>query len=355
MLRNRWIVFALILLILFLQSGCGKKNVKTPAQNPTNAGEGPKQTVESSPPEPPESPKAVNPLTGLADMDVKYINQRPLAVMVENEYHARPQSGLDKASVVYEILAEGGITRFLALFLGEDIDEIGPIRSARPYFIDYAMEYNSIYIHYGASPQGYSDLKELKINDIDGIYDGVTFWRDSSRKEPHNAYSSTEKMLRTSEKRGYLKPVDLKVWDFNEQDAPPQGEALEKFKLTYFNNYSVSYTYDAAKKAYERYINGKPHTDRKTGEPIFVKNIIIQYVNARVIDKVGRLEIKTTGSGKAYYISDGFCEEIKWKKDSRSSRTVYTLTDGTELKINPGNTWIQVMPQWGKFEKGEEQ
>ncbi|HHW01551.1 MAG TPA: DUF3048 domain-containing protein [Thermoanaerobacterales bacterium] len=351
MLRSRWLAFVLILLISLLQAGCGKKNLSAPA-NPPDTGGDSKQIVESSPQ---ETPKAINPLTGLADMNTKYVNQRPLAVMVENEYHARPQSGLDKADVVYEIMAEGGITRFLALFLGRDVDEIGPIRSARPYFIDYAMEYDGIYIHYGASPQGYSDLNKLKIDHIDGIYDGVTFWRDRSRKEPHNAYSSTEKILKTSEKRGFLKPVDLQVWNFNGQDAQPRGEILKKFKLTYFSNYSVSYTYDATKMAYERYINDKPHTDRKTGEPIFVKNIIVQYVDARVIDKAGRLEMRTVGSGKAYYISDGFCEELKWEKESRSARTVYTLADGTELTINPGNTWIQIMPQWGKFEKGEKQ
>jgi len=349
MLRNRWIVFALIFLILFFQSGCGKKKVDTPDQNPEYS----QQTVES-PFLPPEAPKAVNPLTGLADMDEKYINQRPLAIMIENEYNSRPQSGLDKADVVYEVLAEGGITRFLALYLGDDLDEVGPIRSARPYFIDYAMEYNGIYVHYGASPQGYSDLKKLKINDIDGIYDGVTFWRDSSRKAPHNAYSSTEKMLETSEKRGYMKPADLKVWSFNEKDAAPDGEDLERFKLTYYNNYDVSYTYDSQKKVYERYINNKPHADRKTGAPIFVKNIIIQFNDTKVIDKEGRLEIKTVGSGKGYYISNGCCGEIKWKKNSRSARTIYTLADGTELKINPGNTWIQIMPQWGKFEKGDQ-
>ncbi|MCR4429853.1 MAG: DUF3048 domain-containing protein [Tepidanaerobacteraceae bacterium] len=352
MLKKRWIVFAIIF-VLFLQTGCSKKNTDLPAQNPADA-DNSRQRLENTSPATPESPKAVNPLTGLQDMDEIYSNQRPLAVMIENEYHARPQSGLDKAGVVYEVLAEGGITRFLAIFLGADVREVGPVRSARPYFIDYAMEYDGIYVHYGASPQGYSDIKKLKINDIDGIYDSVTFWRDSSRKEPHNAYSSTEKMLKTSEKRGYLKPVDLKAWKFNEKDAAPDGEVMEQFKLTYFNNYRVSYTYDSGKKAYERFINGSPHVDRVTGQPIFVKNIIIQFNDTKVTDKQGRLEIKTTGSGNAYYISDGFCTEIKWKKSSRSARTIYTMADGAELKINPGNTWIQVLPQWGKFDRGQQ-
>ncbi|MDI3481138.1 MAG: hypothetical protein PWQ97_793 [Tepidanaerobacteraceae bacterium] len=347
MLKKRCIFLAVVF-VLFLQTGCSKTHTTLPAQNSADKGTVGK-TTEEAPPGMQETQKALNPLTGLRDMDEKYVNQRPLAVMIENEYHARPQSGLDKAGVVYEILAEGGITRFLAIFAGTNADEVGPIRSARPYFIDYAMEYGSIYVHYGASPQGYSDIKKLKIDDIDGIYDSTTFWRDTSRSAPHNAYSSTEKMLKASEKRGYLKPMELNVWKFNTEDAPPEGEAVERFKLTYFNNYSVSYTYDSGKKEYERFINGKPHVDRITGKPIFVKNIIIQFNDTKVIDKEGRLEIKTTGFGDAYYISDGYCEKIKWEKSKRSARTIYTLDDGTELEINPGNTWIQVLPQWGKF------
>lgn len=352
MLKIRWMAAALILVILILPAGCAKKSSPVPSENigvksDDNKSKGDSLSDFNT------GPKVKNPLTGLP-MDVKYEKQRPFAVMIENEYHARPQSGLSNAPVVYEALAEGGITRFLAIFLGQELDEIGPIRSARPYFLDYAMEYDGVYIHYGASPQAYADIKKLKIDDIDGIYDRITFWRDHSRREPHNAYSSTPNMLKASEKRGYMKPVDIQAWDFNDGDVAPAGETLENFKLTYFSNYSVSYKYDMTKKAYERYINGKPHTERKTGEPIFVKNIIVQYVNARVVDKVGRLEMDTTGSGKGYYISDGYWEKITWKKNTRSARTIYTLADGTELKINPGNTWIQIMPPWGKFLKGEE-
>ena len=300
----------------------------------------------------PEPPKAKNPLTG-TDMDMEYENLRPFAVMIENEYNARPQSGLNKAGVVYEILAEGGITRFLAIFLGKTLNEIGPVRSARPYYLDYAMEYDSIYVHYGASPQGYIDLKQLKIDAIDGIYDDVTFWRDKSRKAPHNAYTSTENLFKASENRRFRKDTDRNYWEFNQEESLAGDFRLEDFELNYFNNYTVRYIYNNDHKAYERYINGKVHTDRIAGESIFVKNIIVSFANTKVIDDQGRLSIKTTDSGEGYYISNGYCTKIRWQKDERSKQTKYTLQDGSTLSINPGNTWIQILPQWGKFKYDE--
>lgn len=289
-----------------------------------------------------EEPKAINPLTGLF-MTKDREGRRPIAVMIENEKKARPQSGLDKADVVYEVLAEGGITRFLAIYLGVDAQEIGPVRSARPYFIDFAMEYDPIYVHYGGSPQAYLDLKRNShIAHIDGIYDDVTFWRDKSRKAPHNAYTSTENIVKTAEKRGFLKTTELSFWDFAEETTSYGG--LAEFELKYSGNYRVKYVYDERKKVYIRQINGEPHIDRITGDPIAVKNILILFMDTRVIDSEGRLEIKTTGSGTGYYVSCGKSIPIKWEKSSRFARAKYTDQSGEEIKLIPGNTWIQVMP-----------
>lgn len=333
---------AILIVILVFAVACKSKEVESTSDTKTQ-----EEIIEPAEVYP-DIPKIKNPLTGM-DMDLEFENQRPLAVMIENEYNARPQSGLQKAGVVYEVLAEGGITRFLAIFIGETLDEIGPVRSGRPYFLDYAMEYDSVYVHYGASPQCYIDLKQLKIDAIDGIYDSVTFWRDKSRKAPHNAYTSTEKILNSMEKRGFRKDTQLTYWNFNDEESFSGDTVLEDFQLDYFSNYTVRYIYDRDKKSYERFINGKPHTDKNTGESIFVKNIIITFASTKVIDEVGRLSIKTTDSGNGYYISNGYCTSIKWQKDSRNGQTKYFLQDGSSLDINPGNTWIQVLPQWGKF------
>lgn len=351
-MKNKRFIF-IICLIIFFVTACGSKQSSTVAEGGLQPDENEivdEEGIEQTQPAEPSEPQVKNPLNGLS-MSKDYENQRPIAVMIENEYNSRPQSGLDKADVVYEVLTEGGITRFLALFLGNQCEEIGPVRSSRPYFLDFSMEYDSIYVHYGGSPQAYTDLKKLKLNAIDGIYDSVTFWRDKSRKAPHNAYTDSKKMLETSEKRGFLKSPDFKGWKFSE-NALQQGEKLNEFKLTYFNNYSVTYTYNSETKSYERYINSKPHTDRVTGKQLSATNIIVQFLNTKVIDDVGRLQINTVGSGKAYYISNGFIKEVQWKKDSRNGRTLYTI-DGEELCFNPGNIWVQIMPQWGKFEKGD--
>lgn len=290
-----------------------------------------------------------NPLTGLY-MDEKLKYQRPIAVMIENEYNSRPQSGLDKACIVYEILTEGGITRFLSIFLDKDAIEIGPVRSSRPYFIDYALEYDSIYVHYGASPKAYEDLKQLSVDKIDGIYDSITFWRDKNRKSPHNAYTSKENILKSAEKQTLLKPVDAEFIEFCDAEEELRGINVEKFNLNYCKNYYVGYCYDKEKMSYQRLMNNEPHTDRITEEPIYVKNIIVQFHDMKVIDDKGRLDIKTVGEGKGYYICEGVLQEIIWKKDSRRANTEFFYTDGRKLKIKPGRTWIQVMPKRVKLD-----
>ncbi|MDN5330982.1 MAG: hypothetical protein PWP45_207 [Tepidanaerobacteraceae bacterium] len=338
-MNKKFFTLMLALLILWLP-GCNKTGRNIEEKN-----ENLKEQIPESVAAP---PMVKNPLTGLL-MEKEREGRRPFAIMVENEKSARPQSGLNKADVVYEILTEGGITRFLAIYLGEDAEEIGPVRSARPYFIDFAMEYDSVYVHYGGSPQAYSDLKKYgNIDNIDGIYDNVTFWRDKTRRAPHNAYTSTQNIMKTAEKRGYLRTVKLDERDFADEENATFG-ALREFELDYSRNYRVKYAYDEEKKSYIRYINDKPHVDRKTGEPIAVKNVIVQFMDTRVIDSEGRLAIKTTGSGTGYYISDGNCTYINWEKASRFAKTRYTTEDGRELNLNPGNTWIQIMPSWAQI------
>jgi hypothetical protein len=349
MAYRRWYLLCLSSLLLILL-GCGSKTPVDISEERDVPAED--QIIEVVAPTKPQYPTVKSPLTGLQIPD-NLEGQRIIAIMVENEHSSRPQSGLDKACVVYEALAEGGITRFLALYLDESSEEIGPVRSSRPYFIDWAMEYDSVYVHYGASPHAYTDLGKLKIASIDGIYDNNTFWRDKTRKAPHNAYTSINKILASALQRKFRETSNFTGIDCRDQDTALHGEQLEEFSLTYFKDYKVSYSYDAEKKIYLRYINGKPHTDRVTGDTLGAKNIILQFVDTGVIptDKEGRLILKTVGSGKGYYISNGEYVNIQWKKDSREAQTEYTVEDGGELKISPGNTWIQILPQWGEFQK----
>lgn len=337
--RRLQCIVMFVFLILFLSS-CGNHGILLEHINETEKGDRNIVTREE---------KIKNPLTGLY-MDKKYKNQRPIAVMIENEYHSRPQSGLEEACIVYEALAEGGITRFLAIYIDNDVTEIGPIRSSRPYFIDYALEYDSIYVHYGASPRAYNDLKQLSIDTIDGIYDSITFWRDKSRKSPHNAYTNTERILNMAKKHNFFKPVYIEPIKFSNSKERFVGINVDEFSLDYFNNYRIHYRYDSEKMSYQRLMNDAPHIDRTTGNPIYVKNIIVQFNDTKVIDNEGRLAIKTIGKGSGYYICEGVLQKIQWEKSSRDSRTKYFYDDGRKLEIKPGNTWIQVMPKKSRLD-----
>ncbi|MGB9813265.1 MAG: DUF3048 domain-containing protein [Thermovenabulum sp.] len=294
----------------------------------------------------------LNPLTGLL-IPKQNLLKRPFALVVENEKKARPQSGLDKADVVFEVLAEGGITRFLAIYMNYDPDkdfEVGPIRSARPYLIDFAKNYNAIFVHYGGSPQAYSYFKEdKKFSHIDGIYDNITFYRDKERSAPHNAYTSIKRLLTTANKSNYYKDVDIKTFEFSDEESfgGYKTETAQEVEIVYNNNYKVTYRYESSQKVYKRYINDDVHIDRNTQNPLFTKNLLILYMNAKVMDKEGRLEINTFGTGNGFYITEGESLKIKWKKGK--NRNIELLTeDNKVLKLRRGNIWIQVVPQNAK-------
>lgn len=274
---------------------------------------------------------------------------RPVAVMLDNHAGARPQAGLKDAEIVIEALAEGNITRYMAFFFSGMPESVGPIRSARPYFIDRSMEYDAVYVHIGGSPKALSDIKKLKVNDLDGLSSSnKVFFRKSHKKMPHNAYSTMEILRAEAEKRHYDTAPSGAPYTFNNEDTAPTGEVGTFIKLPYRKNdggYIVSYSYDETSKRYTRSINGKVHVDEIDQSPMTAKNIIVQYVPTKVVDDAGRLDLELVGSGNGYYLSDGVKVAILWHKDSRSDKTIYTLGDGTVLSLNPGNTWIQIIPK----------
>lgn len=131
-------------------------------------------------------------------------NDRPIAVMIDNHKSAMPQAGLNNAYIVYEIIVEGGESRLMALFKGANLDKIGPVRSSRHYFLDYALENDAIYVHYGWSPQAQADITNLNVNNINGISESSkSFWRTKDKSAPHNVATSTEKILEIAQRKGY--------------------------------------------------------------------------------------------------------------------------------------------------------
>lgn len=276
---------------------------------------------------------------------------RPYAVMINNNIAAWPNhAGLNDAYLVYEIITEGGITRLMALFKDKNTERIGSVRSSRHYFLDYALENDAIYVHFGWSPQAQSDISTLGINNINGIYDN-SFWRDKSLgvAYEHTAYTNIEILFSLANKRQYTRETNKKLlFDYSTSEvgvARIEGAVkAKKVSIPYSYSYIVNYEYDPVERVYLRYMNDKAHTDGITKEQYTAKNIIIQLVRNYAIDSYGRQDIENIGEGNGYYVTNGYAAPIIWKKESRNSQTIYQYENGKEITINDGNTYIQIMP-----------
>lgn len=300
--------------------------------------------------------KKVQP-TPVAEKKVQIVDEdstsRPFAVMINNINVARPlQSGLQDAYIVYEIIVEGGITRYMALFLDQNTERIGSIRSSRHYFLDYALENDAIYVHHGQSPQAAADFSKLGIDRI-VVGEGDTGWRDTSLhvSSEHTLFSSIEKLKngigskRTTRNKDLL--LDYSADSLNLSEIKDAKEAKTVI-IKYSNSTTTSYGYNQETKLYERYVDGKPHTDYVTKKQYTAKNIITYQVgnyNLNDGEGKGRQGLNNIGSGTGYYISEGYAVPITWEKSSRGAQTIYKYADGTELKVNDGNTFIQIQPK----------
>lgn len=281
---------------------------------------------------------------------------RPFAVMINNHNQARPyHSGLDKANIVYELIVEGGITRLMAVFKDKDLDRIGSVRSSRHDFLDYALENDAIYVHFGWSPQAESDIRALGVNNINGLYDSG-FYRDTTLPVDyeHTAQTSTEGIKKVAESRGYrmnyksedvLKEQVLK-YSADKIDISKFDDSIaaNKVEIPYSYYMTSSYEYDPTNEYYLRFANGNPHTDYVTKEQLHFKNIIIQKVGNHTLDDYGRQELENVGNGTGYFITNGYARPITWEKSSRQAKTIYKYLDGEEIVVNDGNTFIQLQP-----------
>lgn len=281
---------------------------------------------------------------------------RPYAVMINNVGIARPyQSGLQDAYIVYEMIVEGGLTRLMAVFKDVEIDRIGTVRSSRHYYLDYALENDAIYVHWGWSPQAESDMKTLGVNNINGLtYGGKYFWKDKSLNvsTEHTAYTKTEMLKNATAKLKYREETNkelLLTYDADPVDYSTDETAKDakNVEIVYSTSVKNKYEYDEENQVYKRSVNGKAHTDYVTKEQYTFKNIIVYQVQNSTIggDAKGRQEFNNVGNGEGYYISNGKAIEIKWTKASRSEQTKYFVkSTGEKLVVNDGNTFIQIQP-----------
>lgn len=318
---------------------------------------------------------------------------RPIAVMIDNHTGAWPQAGLNDAYMVYEIIVEGGETRLMPVFKGVDLDKIGPIRSSRHYFLDYALENDAIYVHFGWSPQAENDISKLKVNNLNGIVESSSsFWRVKDKAAPHNAVTSTSKILEMAKNRNYkTTSTEKSVLNYVADEftlAEKYGTKVEtegtestnststtssntantsntstygttenqvlnatKVTIPHSQLHTVVYEYNAETKRYTRYARKKLQTDWTSKEPITTKNIIIEFINNTTLndgENKGRQNINTVGTYDGYYITNGETIKIKCTKNSRSDKTVYKDLSGNVIDVNDGNTWVNICPKEAK-------
>lgn len=306
----------------------------------------------------------------------KWNSRRPLGVMLDNIVEARPQSGISRADIIYEAVAEGGITRFMAVFLCQDAGDITPVRSARTHFLMWLSEYDGLYSHVGgagndptvnAKVRAMGQIQEWKIKDLDQFNTGFpTYWRGTDRFAPHNVHTTTDKLWDKAKERGWGatdaqmgKRWDetFRQWVFKEdlprEQRPASGSAVVNFWANQAD-YAVTWKYDPEKNAYLRFHKDQTHIDPLTQEQITAKNVVVQFVPEQGgLDKHAHIFYKLEGKGKALIFHDGRVTLASWQKASRTARTVYLDEKGQEIKFNPGLIFIQTVPTGAKVETGK--
>lgn len=354
---------AILLSLSITLSACGTKT--TEKQDP--AVKGSKkiavEEVKESKPEPKaEEPKVEEEkkeeevrslLTGLP-IDKALVGKRPFAYMFNNIKFAYPQTGSSKAGIIYEILAEGGITRLMGVFDEMKGDRIGSARSARHYYVDFAKEFDAFFIHFGQTKYAIAEMKKLNMDTLSGLSSegSIVFYRDNQIKPPHNAFASAEGIYKAVEKKGYR--TELKegmeahfAFSYDKEINLTEPTAFEATHVTIpFSGYMTPYfTYDKGK--YTRFAFGSKHIDKGNNKALTFKNLIIQLVNEYNIDRNGYQTMDLIGfSGSAYYITNGKALPVYWKKEGADTKTkfYYDEKHTKEINVNIGKTYYAVFP-----------
>lgn len=324
---------------------------------------------ETSKPEPGNIPCKLNGAKYSQSQADKWTKRRPAGIMIENHVDARPQSGLSRADIIFEAVAEGGITRFLALYHCQDAGDITPVRSARTYYLDWLSEYEAVYAHVGGAntpgpANALGQIRDYKIRDLDQFGLGFpTYWRGTDRFAPHNVHTTTEKLWAAANERGWgaVDSATGEPWDKNfrslvfkddlsEESRPASGSATVEFWVGQ-PAYTVTWKYDQGKNAYIRHHGDQAQIDPLTQEPVAAKTVIVQFQEERTARDGypgGHLLYKTTGQGQALIFIDGKVIKGTWRKKDRTSRTIYFDEKGAEISFNRGLIFIQTVPTGNK-------
>lgn len=366
MKRRNWILGLALAGTILALTGCSKKNNAEPTPIPTV------EPTETPTPEPTEeapeeeSPDVVSPVSSgevIPEGMVKsyltgeYVaeeigRQRPIAIMLNNIYGALPQCGIDRAGVIYEAPAEGGISRLMGIFEDYQGEErIGSVRSCRDYFIFYAMGFDAVYAHYGQAVYAEKYLNLDEVNNLSGLDqygDGITYYRSDDRQAPHNVFTDYDMLHAGIDAYGYsmdYSPDYEGYYQFagvDERVDLAEGQTANTVKIPYVSQHPY-FTYNPEEEVYYRFQYDEPHVDGNTGEQLTCKNIILQYSQWQAYDENGYLNIDTSSGGAGKYITNGKAIDITWTKDGEWGVTHYYDASGQEITLNPGRTWVDIV------------
>jgi hypothetical protein len=293
-----------------------------------------------------EELKYAFPLTGVKTAEESL--QRPFAVMINNHPDARPQAGINAADIVYELLVEGDATRYLAIFQSTLPDNIGPVRSARDYFIELAKGYDAIYVAHGYSPEAYEMLNNKVVDSINGMqFDGTYFKRSTTRKAPHNSYITSDNVELAAEKLKYsfINEKKFTLSFYQSEENVKLGNVANEVRIDYFgksSSYSSIYTYDEKENVYLKSSPQAKTVDDLTNEQVAISNVLFLEAAHQVIDEEGRREIAIEKGGNAYLFQQGVMREVRWKNDNG---LIYAIeSDGTKVPLVAGKTWVHFVP-----------
>lgn len=286
-------------------------------------------------------------------------NREPVGIMIENAAFSgvRPQFGLSEADIIYEVVVEGGITRFLAIYTNPQLPKvIGPVRSARPTYLEFISEYDGLYGHAGGSPDALAAIEGLGIKDLSALgADSRFFYRDDSRTAPHNLFTRNDLVtFALRDKNLSNTEPKYKSWEFKDDNSPEEAPSEEKYVHIDFGSgplYEVKYVYNYDYNTYDRFNGGEKQTDSNNGNTLQARNVIVQIVPEAIpAGDNGRVNFSVTGEGDVYIARDGEVIKGRWKKPDRLSRTEYFDSEGKAIELNRGTIWVEILPVTGKIE-----
>lgn len=282
-------------------------------------------------------------------VDEQVAKRTPLAIMINNIEDADPQSGIDRAEIMYEAYVESDITRLMMLLQDyDDMKKIGPVRSCREFYVYFAKEFQAIYIHFGFSPLAANLLADSRVQALDGMYGWCDFYRTTDRVAPHNAYTTTEGILGSIKSKGWateLADSAESPLTFNENDAEEiifeNGVPCTTFKPGFKRN-KPEFIYNADDGLYYRNQYGRAHCDMESGVQLSFKNILVKFVTGTKYEN-GTPILNLDGKGPGYYITNGKLIPVTWEKDAQFGPTKYYYENGDEVIFNQGKTFVNII------------